>query len=178
MRDKKFFSKITPLQIAITICCLVACAMTVMWWVAHNRTETITEAEAPLSAASMIMEGDKMTVRINAPQVDDLYGYQFRLEYDNTRFSVSDLTSLIDEIPMIFKKDFNGYILIGATMIGASPGYSASDIQICELNLTALTDDGKLPEINISKIRVVSSELESMDITGWIYEIVTNTHDE
>ena len=178
MRDKKFFSKATTVQIVITLCCLLICTMVVIW-VADNRAETITDPEAPLGADSTIMKGDEVKIRIGAPQVGDLYGYQFRLEYDSEQFSANKLKSLIDEIPTIFKKEFDGYILIGATMTGDSPGYSASDTQICELNMTALTDDGAPPEINISKVSVVSSELDyTEDINGWVYEIVADTQND
>ena len=79
-------------------------------------------------------------------------------------------------MPTIFKKEFNGYILIGATMIGDAIGYSASDTQICELNLTALTDGGRIPEVNIANVSVVSSELDyTENINGWVYELVANT---
>ena len=176
MRDRKFFGKINSMQITIALCCLVVCVITIIL-IMRSQTETITELEAPLGAASIVMQSDEMTVRISAPEVDDLYGYQFRLEYDSTRFTASNLKSLIDEIPTIFKKDFDGYILIGATMTGDSPGYSAVDTQICELTLTALTDDGKLPEINLSKVSVVSSGLAyTEDVYGWGYEVVTDNH--
>ena len=178
MRGKKLFSKITPVHVAIILCWLLVCVMTFIW-ITHSRTETIAESETPLGVASTIMKGDEMIVRINAQQVDDLYGYQFRLEYDREQFAVNKLKSLVDEIQTIFKKDFNKYILIGATMTGDSPGFSASDTQICELKLTALTDAGRLPEVNITNVSVVSSELDyTENINGWVYELIANPQND
>jgi len=174
MRGKKFF-RITPIHITIAICGLLVCLMAAML-ITRNRAE-ITEPGTPVGAAPAIMQDDEMTVIINAPEVADLYGYQFRLEYDSTRFAASKLKSLVSEIPMIFKKDFDGYLLIGATMTGGSPGYSAFDAPLCELTLTALADDGEPPKISLSKVSVVSSDLDyTEDVYGWDYEVVADTH--
>ena len=84
-----------PLRIVIVLCYLLVCALTIMG-VARDYLETITESDLPLGAAAVVAKGDEMTIRINAPKVNDLYGYQFRLEYDNEQFSASKLKSLID----------------------------------------------------------------------------------
>ena len=171
---KKIIGKITPLRLAVAVCCLIIGGTALFIFVNNNHEEGIADDGVPLTAFTYA-EGDLITLRIAAPEVSDLYGYQFRLEYDDTLFSVGDVQSLIADIPMIFKKNFDGYVLVGATMTGESPGYSASDTQLCELNLTALTDDGKLPEVNISKVSVVSSELDyTEDVSGWTYEVTAN----
>ena len=175
MRHKGLFRWVTPLRFGITLCCFGVCVAAALFFV-KSSTEMISAPETPIAAAPVIAKGYDVTVRINAPKADDLYGYQFRLEYDSASFAASKLKSLIGEIPTIFKKEFDGYILIGATMTGDSPGYSASDTQICELNLTALTDDGKLPEVNITSVSVVSAELDyTEDINGWVYELISDT---
>ena len=68
MRDKKFFSKITSVHVAIMLCWLLVCVMTVIW-VTHNHTETIAESETPLGGTSAIMNGDEMIVKIGRAHV-------------------------------------------------------------------------------------------------------------
>jgi hypothetical protein len=79
---------------------------------------------------------------------------------------------LVADIQTIFKKDFDGYTLVGATMTGDTPGYTAADTQLCELVLTD-TAGGTLPEITLSDVNAVSSELEYTEgITDWKYECI------
>ena len=148
----------------------LAAFITIIVWIAYAYPMA-EKQNAPVAAAHTVMEGDVLTIHVAAPEVSDLYGYQFRLEYDDTSFAVDGLQSLISDIPTIFKKDFDGYVLVGATMTGDAPGYSASDTQLCEVKLTALAD-GVRPEVKLSKVSVVSSQLDyTEDITGWTYEV-------
>ena len=172
---KKVVGWVTPLKLVIGLALLGVCAVIFFLAASRNSAEFMDDIDVSLSPAFTVEEGDVLTLRVAATEVSDLYGYQFRLEYDDTLLSVGAPQSLIESIPTIFKKDFDGYALIGATMIGDTPGYSAAGPYLCELKLTVLFD-GVFPEIKLSKVGAVSSQLDYIEnISGWTYEIMANT---
>jgi hypothetical protein len=95
MKFKMFIKNIKRRRIVAAICCILAvCAAGVIWIVSDPaevipEEETIPEENVPLSPVTELVEGDQLTIRVGAPDVSDLYGYQFKLEYDTARFTAS-----------------------------------------------------------------------------------------
>jgi len=186
MMFNKIMNRLTPLRLVV-VCGVLAVLIIVAYFITSRpAVVAIHDADTPLAASypvnvsdaltdyTTLTEGEALTVRITADAVEDLYGYQFQLEYNDKLLSIDGIRSLLDDMPTIFKKDFDGYVLVGATMTGDTPGYSASDVPLCELELSARSI-GELSNIKLSKVNVVSSELEyTEDVTGWAYEIITN----
>ena len=121
---------------------------------------------------SGIKAGDEIVVRITAARVSDLYGYQFALYYDKENFEyVGGVSSSLDEIRTIFAKEFDSYLLVGATKIGNEKGFSGKQTDICEITLIALKDCDP-PVISISGVNIVQSDLNYLeDVTDWTYNI-------
>ena len=186
MMLNKIMNRLTPIRLVV-VCGVLAVLIIVAYFITSRPAVVdIHDADTPLAASypvtegnvltehDTLTEGEALTVRITADAVEDLYGYQFQLEYNDKLLSIDGIRSLLDDMPTIFKKDFDGYVLVGATMTGDTPGYSASDVPLCELELSARSI-GELSNIKLSKVNVVSSELEyTEDVTGWAYEIITN----
>ena len=192
----KIMNRLTPLRLVIVCGVLATLAIVAYFIISKPAVVAIPNADTPLAATYPVTEGDALlesevltegelltegdtltegealTVRITADTVEDLYGYQFQMEYDDKLLSLDGIRSLLDDMPTIFKKDFDGYVLVGATMTGDNPGYSANDVPLCEIELSARSI-GELSNIRLSKVNVVSSELEyTEDVTGWAYEII------
>jgi hypothetical protein len=127
---------------------------------------------ADSNAAGMIIRsGDSVVISVVAEQANDIYGYQFRL-YFNTELLEYDggIVSRINDIPTIFAKEYDAYLLVGAVKTGAEAGYSGEDVSMCQITLTAKSDMPR-PEISIGEINVVKSDLTYMEnITGWKVE--------
>jgi hypothetical protein len=173
MENKKFFEKITPLQLVIALC-VVAVSAVLIYKMLSAPAVMVADVDVPLSSSDVIKVGDQIAVRISAPAVTDLYGYQFELGYDNTMFTPGNPDSLLDEIPTIFKKDFEDHVLVGATMTGDTPGYTVEEAtDLCEVKLTAKVD-GAVPEFTISGVNVVSATdmAYTENIEGWTYQAV------
>ena len=120
-----------------------------------------------------LVAGDKVVITVMAESIEDMYGYQFQLLYNQEQFELSGvLQSEISEIETIFFKPFDEYILIGATKVGEQLGSSGKNQKVCSMTLTALTDctiSGN--SISLNDVRVVSSELAyTMDVVGWSYK--------
>ena len=173
---QKIMGRLTPLRLAI-ICGVLAILAIAAYRITFSPSEVIFDSGTSLAASHVIIEGDILTVRVSAREVSDMYGYQFRFEYDDTMFTVDGIQSLVADIPTIFKKNFDGYVLVGATMTGDVPGYSSSCAQLCELKLKALTT-GDLSDIKLSNVNVVSSQLEyAEDVPDWTYEVTASNND-
>jgi hypothetical protein len=117
-----------------------------------------------------VSAGEKVFVSVVAESVEDLYGYQFRVNYNPQYLEFSDgLESDIGEIGTIFSKPFEGYELVGATMTGAQKGVDGKNSNICRMTLTALADCVISEEVlSLSDIRTVHSGLEyETDVKGW-----------
>jgi len=173
MMLNKIMGRLTPLRFFI-ICSVVAAILIISYNIAFKPSDEIIDEEIPLAAVHFVTEGDVLKVRVSADEVTDLYGYQFRLQYDDSLFTVDGVQSLVTDIPTIFKKNFDGYVLVGATMTGEIPGYSASDTQLCELELTANTI-GDISNLKLSKVNIVTSKLDyTEDVDGWTYDVTMN----
>ncbi|MBC8545448.1 hypothetical protein H8711_00660 [Clostridiaceae bacterium NSJ-31] len=125
------------------------------------------------SGPKAVVAGQKVAVTVAAPSVEDLYGYQFRLNFDESKFEYKEeLTSEIDEISSIFAKPFDGYQLVGATMIGETPGFSGKKVDICKMVFEAKVDT-PLSEatFSISDVNIVKSNLDyEENVDGWQME--------
>ena len=116
------------------------------------------------------MVGQNFLVAVIADSLEDVYGYQFRITYDeNAMEFTGTLNSRLDEISTIFSKTMDGYELVGATMIGEKNGVSGRNRAVCELLFTARTDiDLDNLKLSISDVNVVTSDLAYNEgIEGW-----------
>jgi len=111
-------------------------------------------------------------VSISATEFAEMYGYELKVNYDSDLFEYSGgLSSKIAEIGTIFAKEFDDYVLIGATKIGNQPGFSGNEVAVLQLTLTATTD-GSMPVITISDISIVTADMEYVrNIGNWNYNI-------
>lgn len=125
------------------------------------------------SGPKAVVSGQKLAVTVAAPSVEDLYGYQFRLNFDGSKFEYKEeLTSEIDEITSIFSKPFDGYQLVGATMVSETPGFSGKKVAICKMVFEA-REDMQLSEdtFSISNVNIVKSNLDyEENVDGWQVE--------
>ena len=129
-----------------------------------NITETETEAETETE----IKSGQAVILYVGANQVSDMYGYQFRLYFDKDEFEYAGgIASSISEISAIFVKEFDSYLLVGATKIGPNAGFSGENASVCEITLTA-KKDLSAPKIFIGDVNLVKSDLTyTENITDW-----------
>ena len=125
------------------------------------------------SRTQLVLAGQNIVVTVTADSLEDMYGYQFRLNYDKEELEYEGtLTSKIEDIQNIFSEPMEGYELVGATMIGEKSGVFGQDKQICEMVFT-VKKDGTLTDlgISISDINVVTSELQYVEgVDGWRVE--------
>lgn len=177
----KRINKISPLPILVfSLCSVVICSMMYMKMAENNRlllellaqggvVETIQPSDTPLSAPA----GSTVTILVSAEQVEDMYGYQFKLNYDESAMEYKSIRSSLDDITTIFQKPFDGYLLVGATMIGEREGLTAQDTPVCEIVMT-VKGDGPVSEVSVSEINIVDSSLSYDEgATGWSCEVVT-----
>jgi hypothetical protein len=119
---------------------------------------------------AVVKAGQKVVVTVTSPAVEDMYGYQFEMRYDGDLLAYDDgLSSKIDGIQTIFAREFDGYQLVGATMIGEREGFTGEGQAVCELAFQAKVDQkvSDLP-ISLGKVGVVTSGLEYKEgVEGW-----------
>ena len=141
----------------------------------ENMSESIVPAaEIEIAPAEIertpaqIESGQAITINIRADQVLDMYGYQFRLYFDKEDFEYNGgLSSSISGISTIFAREFDTYLLVGATKIGSESGFSGENINVCRIILTA-KKDLTISEISIGGVNVVKSDETYIEnITGW-----------
>ncbi|MDR0670902.1 MAG: cohesin domain-containing protein [Oscillospiraceae bacterium] len=125
------------------------------------------ENDAPETPA-MVQAGDKVVLTVAAEQEPDLYGYQFQLHYDDTSFRYDGgLESLTPGLDTIFGKEFDGYLLVGATMVGQKKGAALEDAPVCRVTLTALRDT-TWESVAVDAVHVVGSDLKyTENVRGW-----------
>ena len=118
----------------------------------------------------MVLEGQRIVVTVHAAELDDVYGYQFHLNYNPNQVEwAGSLTSKVEDITLIFSRSFNTYELVGATMIGEREGVSGRNVEVAELVLIADMEAYLLDfDISISHVNVVRSDMEYLeDVEGW-----------
>lgn len=123
-----------------------------------------------------VAAGQNVVVTITADSLEDTYGYQFQMHYDEDKLEYSgSIKSKLEDIPTIFSKPFAGYELVGATMVGEKDGVTGNNKTVCELVFTA-KEDSTLNNLalSINDINVVKynpATMEEMEYTenieGW-----------
>jgi len=135
----------------------------------------MNEPQVPLgNIATTISAGDTVVINVYAAEMDDVYGYQFNINFDRDFIEYKKrLYSDIDEILTIFATDKEWYLLVGATMIGDAKGYSGQDVPVCRVEFIALTDFELNPDLTsdhiaLSDVNIVKSDLQYLEnIDGW-----------
>ena len=134
----------------------------------------IPEAQVPLAASlGVISAGDTVTVQIFSSELTDLYGYQFSLYYDDNVFKFVESRSSIKPIGLIFQRQFPGYLLVGATMIGSVPGYTSDEPEnlVCEIVFRALRNTAP-PRFELREVNVIDSRMNYTEgLTDWRFAI-------
>jgi len=123
---------------------------------------------------NIIKAGQDFIVTVKADEVDNLYGYQFNLIYDkNKAVYKGSLKSAVDGINTIFAKDMSDHLLVGATMIGSTPGYSGQDVTMCTVAFTA-TEDIDPSTLTISRVNTVDANQNYLEnVIGWNIDVGT-----
>ncbi|MCL2150523.1 MAG: hypothetical protein FWH51_06340 [Dehalococcoidia bacterium] len=120
----------------------------------------------------IISAGDVVVVNVFSDVMDDVYGYQFDINYNREELAYRKcLYSDIDEIDAIFATDREQSLLVGATMIGDAKGYSGQEVLVCRVEFIALSDfeSGK---ITLSGVNVVTGSLQYLEnMSGWTTRI-------
>ena len=123
-----------------------------------------------------VAAGDVLNVIVTASSVEDMYGYQFQMNFDGEEFEwvgSDGLSSRINEIQTIFHAVRDGHILVGATMVGERPGFNGRNTDVCQLQFVAKAG-GKISEmsLNLSEVNVVQSDLEYLqNVQGWAFKV-------
>ena len=128
--------------------------------------------------ATKISSGDIVVVNVSADEMDDVYGYQFDINYDRDYLEYEKrIFSDIDDIGSIFATDKEWYLLVGATMTGDSRGYSGQEVPVCRVEFVALADsdlkmDSSSEHLTISSVNVVKDDLQYIEnADGWTASI-------
>jgi hypothetical protein len=131
-----------------------------------------TIASDQTQSTNTIKTGQNFTVAVKANEVSNLFGYQFNLNYDNKKATYKgSLKSSVSGINTIFKKDMSGHLLVGATMIGDTPGYSGQDVTVCTMAFTA-TEDLDPSSFTINGVSTVDANQNYIeDISGWSIDV-------
>jgi hypothetical protein len=142
-----------------------------------DEPENVEENDNQTQPENIIKAGQNFIVTVKADKVVDLYGYQFNLNYDkNKAIYKGGLNSSVDGINTIFAKDMDDHLLVGATMIGDTPGYSGQDVTMCTIAFTANEDID--PSIfTINRVNTVDEKQNYIeDIIGWDIDVETVSH--
>lgn len=124
----------------------------------------LTNQNRPVAA------GQNVVITVTADTLEDAYGYQFQMHYDEDALEYTgDITSKLEDIQTIFSKPYSGYELVGATMIGEQDGVSDRNQAVCELVFTAKEDTTLNDlDVSLSGINVVKSDLDYVEgIEDW-----------
>ncbi|HHY81516.1 MAG TPA: hypothetical protein GX505_02425 [Clostridiales bacterium] len=154
-------------RLTITIILIIAAAIGVYYFYLKPLNN-----EKPVAIGS----GQDFIVTVYASEVQNLYGYQFNLYYDNEKVSFKGgLKSSIDAIGTIFKKDKEEHMLVGATMIGDVPGFSGKNVEVCSLEFTANSDiDSSMFVIN--RVNTVDADQNYLEnVSGWSVKVKVKT---
>jgi hypothetical protein len=134
------------------------------------------EQQVPLDHSSTkVSAGDVVVVNVHANMMDDVYGYQFNMNYFTDYLEYNGhIYSDIEELVTIFATEKEQNLLIGATMIGDAKGYSGQEVPVCHLEFIALSDIEMEPDfdimkyITLSRVNVVKDDLQYFEnVTGW-----------
>jgi len=131
--------------------------------------------QEPAQADTIVKAGQTISVAVYAPEVKDMYGYELKVYFDSEEIKYNGgLKSSVSAISTIFYKEFDNYVLIGATMVGKKDGYTAEadKTEICSFSFTAIKDCD-LSGLSIGGVNVVSSSMVYKEnIANWEIEAV------
>ena len=187
---KKIFQNKNHRSIAV-LCILCVTVVGIFAWFLPMKSVTVLEANDPdvfvdfdepqvplRDTPNKLTMGDIVVINIIADEMDDVYGYQFEIDYDREYLEYNKhLYSDIDEILTIFATDREQYLLVGATMIGDVNGYDGQAVPVCRMEFLVLADfefntDLFSNYISLSNVNVVTSDLQYMEnIDGWTASI-------
>ena len=138
-------------------------------------SSTRNKTEKQPQSVNSVKTGQDFTITVMADEVSNLYGYQFNLNYDNKKANYkSKLNSSISGIGTIFKKDMTDHLLVGATMIGNTPGYSGKNVTVCTMVFTAIEDIDP-SGITIDSVSTVDANQNyTENISGWSIDVKIN----
>jgi|LSQX01.1.fsa_nt_gb hypothetical protein len=155
--------RVTIIAITVAILAIVAAVIVIYY---------MNKAEVPVTLEA----GQNFIVSVHAQEVKNLYGYQFNLYYDKDKVAYKgDLKSSIDAISMIFEKDKEDYMLVGATMIGDVPGFSGRNVEVCSMEFTAKSDIDS-SAFTINRVNTVDADQNYVEnISGWTIKISAKT---
>ena len=96
-----------------------------------SRTKTVSVTSSPLALEVLPGEGDTTLVRVNARNVSGLYQVAFRVTFDSSRYrptsvSAGSFLGSGDDILFLGLTDQNGFVPVGITRKGDTPGVSGS----------------------------------------------------
>ena len=136
----------------------------------QDESDSIEEQTQP---ENIIKAEQDFIVTVKAAKVEDLYGYLLNLNYDKNKATYKGgLKSLVNGINTIFAKDMSDYLLVGATMIGDTPGYSQQDVTMCTIAFTAV-DDLDPSTFTISRVNTVDTKQNYLEnISGWNIDVI------
>ncbi len=134
-----------------------------------------TKSDKQPQSSKIFKTGQDLTITIKAKEVSNMYGYQFNLKYDHKKaIYKGSLKSSISGINTIFKKDMTDYLLVGATMVGDTPGYSDRNVTVCTMmfTVTADIDPSSFTVNGVSAVDANQSYAENID--GWSVDVKAN----
>ncbi|NLG89270.1 MAG: hypothetical protein GX494_08705 [Clostridiaceae bacterium] len=138
----------------------------------QDETDNPDSTENQTQPENIIKAGQDFIVTVKADKVENLYGYQFNLSYDkNKAVYKGGLKSLVNGINTIFAKDMSDHLLVGATMIGDTPGYTGQDVMMCTIAFTA-SEDIDPSTLAISRVNTVDAKQNYLEnIGGWSIDV-------
>jgi len=168
----------------LSILCISVVSISILFFWGNNIPDeengaldsiSLEEPQVPLaSIATKISAGDIVVLNVFADEMNDVYGYQFDINYDKDIIEYRKrLYSDIDEIITIFATDKEWYLLVGATMIGDAEGYTGQEVPVCRVEFVALTDfelnvDSSSDHIAVSGVNIVTGDLQYLEnVAGW-----------
>lgn len=151
-------------QIIIGVAAVVVVAALLFFLTMLPKLSQTSDPEQPVAAEQNII------VTVKAESIEDLYGYQFNLNYDSEELEYAGtITSKVDDIQTIFSKPKDGFELVGATMVGDKEGVSGTNMVLCEMIFTA-KKDGVISDFacSLSDVSIVKPDMEYLeDVEGW-----------
>jgi hypothetical protein len=137
-----------------------------------NTQETET-ADALEATTSGLKAQDSIIFTIKADQVSGMYGYQFELHYDKSKFKYDGgLVSSLTDLPVIFGTEMDDHALVGCTATGSASGVSGSNLEVCQVRFVALSDGVSAEAIKLRGVNVVGADQKYTEgVSGWWFSV-------
>ncbi|MDR0570838.1 MAG: cohesin domain-containing protein [Clostridiales Family XIII bacterium] len=134
--------------------------------------ETAEPVEAPEPIGTGALKaGDPLRLTVTAAELKNVYGYQFELRYDKSKFKYEGgLKSLLPDLSVIFARETDAYVLVGCTATGEGVGASGADKEICQISFTALADGVAPGDISLTGVNTVGADTKYTEgVGGWSF---------